>query len=106
MSSRLLFLGLHFGFDRLGAVGGFLGQPDRAQVRRPLANRDIRGRDIGHRLDAFGVLGELSVEPDLLHLGGGFRFVIHKAPQSRRPESWRGWFGNTDTMFRLQKRLV
>src|SRR3954463_6784305 len=99
MSGRFLFLRLGFGFDRVGAVGGFLRQPDRPQGRRPLADRDIRGRDIGHRLDAFGVLGELSVEPDLLHLGRGFRFIVHKAPQIRRAESWRGWSHLTDTMF-------
>src|SRR6202022_3000191 len=61
--SGLLFLGLGFGlgFGRLVAVGGFFGQSDRAQVCCPLSYSDVGCRDIGHGLDAFGILGELSV---------------------------------------------
>jgi hypothetical protein len=77
-----LLLGLGFGFCRLVAVGGFFGQSNRTQVGCSLSYRDIGGRDIGHGLDAFGILGELSVQPNLFHFGGGFRFVIHRVPQN------------------------
>src|SRR5580698_6447625 len=78
--NRFLFLGfgLGLGLRRLGAVGGFLGEANRAQILGPLADRDICGRNIGHRLDAFGILGDLSVQPDLFEFGGTFRFFIHR----------------------------
>src|SRR5947209_12858774 len=99
MSGRLLLVGFSFGLGRLVPVGGFLGEPDRAQVSRPLPNRDIGGGDIGHRLHRLGVLRELSIEPDLLHLGGCFRFIVHKTPQIRLPEWWRAWSYVTNTIF-------
>jgi hypothetical protein len=39
---------------------------------------DIGCRDVRHRLDAFGILGELSIQPNFLQLGGAFRFVLHQ----------------------------
>ena len=56
-------------FRRVFAVGGFLRQSQRAQLLGPLSDRDVGGRDIGHRLDAFDILGALAVQPDLLQFG-------------------------------------
>ncbi len=52
---------------------------------RPLSNGDVGSRNIRHRLDAFGILGALAVQPDLFHFGGAFRFVRPSDPQN----SWR-----------------
>src|ERR1700732_2785922 len=60
-----LFLRVGLGGCGLVAVGRLLGQSDRAKVRRPLAYRNVSGCDIRHRLDAFGLLRELPVQPDL-----------------------------------------
>src|SRR4051812_23025164 len=67
------------GCNGLGAVGGLLGQADRAQVFRSLADRDVSRGDLRHRLNAFGLLRRLSVLPDLFQLGRslGFGFAIH-----------------------------
>src|SRR6266436_2121590 len=79
-SGRLLFL-IGLGYGWLGAVGGLFRQSHRAQVSHPLSYGDVGSRDIRHGLDTFGILGELSFQPDLFELGGGFRFVIHRMPQ-------------------------
>ena len=82
---------LAFGSGRLVAVGGFLRQSQCAQIRRPFSNRDVGRRDIGHRLDAFGILGELSVQPDLFQFGGAFGSSFIMVPQnSRRTVARRG----------------
>jgi hypothetical protein len=52
-------------------------------VSHPLSDRKVGSRDISHGLDAFGILGELSLLPDLFEFGGGFRFVTHRMPQIR-----------------------
>ena len=70
-------LALAFGLRRVGEVGGFPRQSRGAQVGGSLPDRDVGRRDIGHRLDAFGILGGPAVQPDLLQLGGRLRFVIH-----------------------------
>jgi len=43
---------------------------------------DVGRGNLGHRLDAFGLLGDLSVQPDLFQLGGAFRLVTHQFPQN------------------------
>src|SRR5258705_10285823 len=84
ISSRFLFAGfrlcLGLLLGRLVTVGDFLCQPHLAQRRRAFSYRDVGRRDVGHRLGAFDLLSELPVQPDLLHLGGGFRFLVHSAP--------------------------
>src|SRR5437868_3720587 len=94
ISSQFLFAGfrlyLCLWFSRPVAVGGFLRKAPLAQRRRAFPDRDVGRRDVGHRLGAFDFLSKLPVQPDLLHLGGAFRLLIHQAPQMSQRLAMRG----------------